>query len=352
MSGCATPPQRQPAQLVPPVPTLSDQGHVLGRTLLVVRPDIDLLQRDDGLILARDAARVHGEHARLIRAVDRGEIVRVHRGAFVRAELWHQASPWQRYRLRCRAVALVNPGIVLSHAAAAALWGVPLLRYDRSVDCLADGVRAGRPATGVVYRGTRHPSHRVVELDGVLVTDLPRTLAELSARGTFADGVVALDWAIHAVGRSGDASATKEQVLGAASELEIVRGGRRLASAVGFADGRAESPGESLSRVLMLQLGFVIPDLQHEFVLPGVGVVRTDFRWPRQRLVGEFDGMSKYRAAELRGGRTVEQVVIDEKLREDAVRRHGETVGRWVWGDLRAPSRFAAVMRALGVPRT
>lgn len=313
--------------------------------------DPDLLPHDDGLLLAREAAPVPGAYARLARAVERGELVRVHRGAYVDAATWRHASRWERYRLRCRAFALAHPGVVLSHASAAALWGVPLLRHDRPVERLAPGPESGRPSTGVVSRGTRRPEYRVVERNGVLVTDLARTLAEFAARASFAEAVVALDWAFHSPQRGRPARVPAAVVALAAAELEIVRGARRLASAQAFADGRAESPGESLSRVLMLQLGFEIPELQHEFVLPALGLVRTDFRWGAQRIVGEFDGLLKYRAAEVRDGRSVEQVVVDEKLREDAIRREGEAVGRWVWDDLRTSARFGAILHGFGVPR-
>jgi len=311
----------------------------------------DLPATVDGVILARRVSNIHGRYAALARAESRGELVRLHRGAYIAAGVWSVAPAWERFRLRCRAAALAHPGLVLSHAAAAAMWGVPLLEFDRRIDVLASGPEAGRISGGLHYRGSRAPTARVVELDGVAVTDLPRTLAEFAARATFAEAVTALDWALHARGPHELPPTTRECIRSAAVELAIVRGRRRLRQAIDFADGRSESAGKSLSRVLMAGLGFEVPEVQHEFVLTGGEVVRSDFRWGRQRLVGEFDGLSKYRAAELRGGRTVEQVVVDEKLREDAIRRLGESVGRWVWADLREPRRLGAVLSGLGVPR-
>ena len=311
----------------------------------------DLPATADRVILARHVSSIHGHHAALARAAARGEVIRIHRGAYIAAGMWSAAPEWERFRLRCRAAARTHPGVVLSHAAAAAMWGAPLLHHHRRIDVLASGPEAGRISGELHYRGTRAPTSRVVELDGVAVTDLARTLAEFAARATFAEAVTALDWGLHPRGPQRVPLITHDCIRAAAVELGIVRGSRRLQQALGFADGRSGSAGESLSRVLIAELGFKVPELQHEFVLPDGGVARSDFRWARQRLVGEFDGLSKYRAAELRGGRTVEQVVVDEKLREDAIRRQGETVGRWIWADLQDARRFGAVLHGLGAPR-
>ena len=183
------------------------------------------------------------------------------------------------------------------------------------------------------YRGTRAPEAHIVSVDGVLVTDLARTLVELTSRTTFAEGVVAMDWA-SGPGREGHSPRVPAPLIHErAAELELVRGARRLAHVLSFADGRAASAGESLSRL----------DTGRRAV--------TDFRWSRQRIVGEYDGIAKYRAAEFRRGRTPEQVVVEEKLREDALRREGEGVARWIWDDLWTPQRFASLLVEHGVPR-
>ncbi|WAB84881.1 hypothetical protein OVN20_04790 [Microcella daejeonensis] len=314
-------------------------------------PTIDLPATADGLILARSVAGIRSHHSILSRAVSRGELIRIHRGAYVEASTWSAAPPWHRYRLRCRAAALAHPGVVLSHASAAAMWGAPLLTADRRVEVLGSGPRSGRVAGELHYRGSRAPTTRITQVDGVLVTDLPRTLAEFAARASLAEAVVALDWGLHPRGPARVAPTSRNAIRAAAVEVDLVRGAGRLERALAFADGASESAGESLSRVLIAELGFEPPELQHELVLGDGQHVRVDFRWARERIVGEFDGLAKYCSAELRAGRTAEQVVVEEKLREDAIRHRGERVGRWVWADLRAPRRLHAILEALGVPR-
>ena len=66
-------------------------------------------------------------------------------------------------------------------------------------------------------------------------------------------------------------------------------------------------------------------------------------------MAGEFDGELKYRAGEARGGRSVEQIVIDEKAREDAIRATGDGMLRCVWADLRDSRRLRQRAETAGV---
>src|SRR4029079_18992923 len=98
-------------------------------------------------------------------------------------------------------------------------------------------------------------------------------------------------------------------------------GTQHLQVAVRMADHRAQSPGESRSRWLFFAEGIPAPELQFEvYDAAGMLVGTTDFAWRRHRLLGEFDGRSKYGRL-LRPGQTPEEVVWAEKLREDALRR-------------------------------
>ena len=65
-----------------------------------------------------------------------------------------------------------------------------------------------------------------------------------------------------------------------------------------FANGLSENGGESFARGTMIDLGFMVPELQHEFVAPNSGVkYRCDFLWQLPGgglIVGELDGYGKY----------------------------------------------------------
>ena len=61
-----------------------------------------------------------------------------------------------------------------------------------------------------------------------------------------------------------------------------------------------------------------------------------DFYWEEHKTVGEFDGKIKYGRL-LKPGQRIEDVIFDEKIREDAVRDLGLQVVRWITRDLYRP---------------
>lgn len=72
----------------------------------------------------------------------------------------------------------------------------------------------------------------------------------------------------------------------------------RLRTLCQLADGKSENGGESLARAAMIELGFVRPELQHEFPneTNPKWPYRVDFAWKvgGKLIVGELDGADKY----------------------------------------------------------
>ena len=75
----------------------------------------------------------------------------------------------------------------------------------------------------------------------------------------------------------------------------------------------------------------------------------VDFYWPCLRLIGEFDGKSKYEDPEFLRGRTAAQALADEKYREDDLRAAGYSFSRWGWAVALSPARLATQLRRAGV---
>ena len=174
-------------------------------------------------------------------------------------------------------------------------------------------------------------------MDGWPATDLARTVVDLARSMPFEQGVAAADRAL-ALG------ATVLELEAAMVRAGGLRGAGVARRVVAFADGRSESVGESLSRVLLADLGLMPEDLQHR-VMDGPRLAgRVDFAWPSLRVIGEFDGRVKY-------GRLLEadedggDAVFREKRREDRLRELGWEVVRWVWGDLAHPEVVAERLR-------
>ena len=126
---------------------------------------------------------------------------------------------------------------------------------------------------------------------------------------------------------------------------------RRWKNAWQLADPGAESAGESVSRILMLEAGFQVPQTQKKIRMPDGRLVRVDFFWPEVGLIGEFDGMEKYSRSRDFSGLTPARVVEEEKVREDELRALGHRVVRWTWGQMVHQRRLPEILLRAGVPR-
>ncbi len=192
-----------------------------------------------------------------------------------------------------------------------------------------------------VHRTTE--SRENVLVDGLRVTSLARTLVDIGCAAPFLQAVAMIDVAM----RRG---VTAESLLEELAYVQPGRGGRRAARAISFGDGRSESVGESLSRVRMWELGFVVPELQVEFTAVHGPRSFVDFFWPRGRIVGEFDGRDKYRNPLITDGRSTGDIVLAEKDREDRIRPQVQRFIRWGWNAAWDGPRFGNYLRSHSVP--
>jgi hypothetical protein len=187
------------------------------------------------------------------------EPVRLFHGAAVERPEWEALSLLERRRLFVRArYGSLESECVVSGTSAAALWGLP--DFDaadwrlRVIDVRLDKTHTGR---GVVRHTGRIRNGERVVVDGIPTTSLERTVLDIARRQSFTHAVVVLDHVLRfdLLRREGLASALEA--------LGRVRGCRQAAAAIAFADARAESPGESISRVTAHLLGLPAPELQH-----------------------------------------------------------------------------------------
>ena len=108
--------------------------------------------------------------------------------------------------------------------------------------------------------------------------------------------------------------------------------------ALRLARGKSESPGESLTRIACFRHGIPEPELQYDvYDADGRHLGRSDFYWPEQRHLAEFDGRVKYERL-LRPGQSLTQCVLAEKRREDAMRRTGKGMTRVIWSEVQPPA--------------
>jgi hypothetical protein len=102
--------------------------------------------------------------------------------------------------------------------------------------------------------------------------------------------------------------------------------------------------------VLIAAMGFPEPQLQARFVLSDGREAFTDFFWREQRHIGEFDGVGKYRDPGFLKGRTPEQALLEEKDREDELRRQVLAFSRWRTPALETPRALYDILTRAGLP--
>ncbi len=261
---------------------------------------------------------------------------RIRVGMYVDRESYLRLPPWQRYAVRVHAFARAHPDAVLCLESAAVVHGFPLFGEPRDIHVFDPDRRRSRRFGDVVVHTSILPrsSERV---RGVLVTRRLETVSDLARTLPPVQALAAVDSAISPA-QGGD---LRVGDLRAFAESVPDRRGRARARWVWErADGRSESPAESVSRAVIEWSGFEVPELQREFRYEGA-LDRVDFHFPRSGAIGECDGWQKY---QLEDAPTAARRLADEKRREDRLRRNGHALARW---DLTDAWRVAPLVHAL-----
>ena len=305
------------------------------------------------IILSREL-RAMGMERELRARLARGTLRRIRHGVYVETSEYEALTADERYRLDVAAVAHLLPRTQFSRDSAAALWRLPSLGpWPLDVHAASPRSEGGRSGALVRRHGVGLDPRPAV-IDGVTVTSLTRTLAEMACDRSFPRAVVALDSGLRTPEpgdfRWGTPAPTREEVLTELATLGRLSRSVTGLRAIAFADGASGSPGESLSRTQIHALGLPAPELQVEFH-DHRGVIGTvDFYWRHLGLVGEFDGHSKY-GDKRRFARhlTAAEVLIAEKDREDRLRAVVDGLVRWDWATARDRRALAAWLARHGL---
>jgi hypothetical protein len=273
----------------------------------------------------RPELRAAGVTDRQLRLLRRGgQVDAVRRGAYAAG----LDGPLERHRAAATAaIAQLGPGTVLSHVTAAVLHGLPLWQTALTRVHATRNRRSGaRRGDTLVLHAAALDADEMVQVDGLSVTSLPRTLADLARLLPFEEALVPADSALH-----------RHLVTRAELDVALTRSLRRPGNAaarqvLAFARPGATNPGESRSRLAIHRAGLPVPALQ-ERIRTARGTYETDFWWKDVATVGEFDGRVKYGRL-LKPGQDAGEVVFAEKLREDSLRAAGCEVVRWTWAEL------------------
>jgi very-short-patch-repair endonuclease len=287
--------------------------------------DLVALAMRHGGVLSRAQLIAAGLSRRGIeQAVHDSTLHRLRRNAYVPARVLDTARADQS-RLRTMNAAAALTGMrtrdaVVSHASAALIHGIDLLDPPaHEVTLTVPPGREGAGGDGIRQYGAALPARHVIRVRGIPVTTPARTAVDLARAHGFAAGLVAMDSALH---RLLTRWIEIDQVLGDCRRWPGIAQARR---AFRYVDEKAESALESLSRARFIDSDLPPPETQAMmFDLPTPR--RVDFLWREQRVIGEADGLTKYRDPD---------VIADEKQRDELFRQAGYELVHWVWQEIR-----------------
>lgn len=222
-----------------------------------------------------------------------------------------------RPEVQASALALVMPTAVVSHESVVAMRGLPLLSDPvRPIATAREGNGGGRPECLVHLAGLW--TGEIERWFGCAVTTVARTVVDVARNSGAKAGLVVADAALH------DELVTVSQLVAAVERAARWPGNMTARRVVRIADARAESPLESLSRLVIIDAGLPVPDLQR-WVRTASGTFRVDGAWEERMVILEADGMLKYRS---------DDALRHEKLRQEALERAGYLVVRVTWADV------------------
>ena len=297
--------------------------------------------RGDGLTTPAALARVGVGQRHVARLVRTGRLVPVRRGVYTTAELWaawdiHHARPLARVKAAEHCVTVPH---VSSHDSAALLQELPLLRpQDSAVHISRLDMRGTRVQSGIEHHGASYDTDQLVEIDGLVALDIPRTVADLAREHGYRAGLVAADGAMQL-------GVTRAQLRAVASRMTGWPYSLTVAAVVEDADPGAESVGETLMRELVTEcaLGATI---ETQFpVATRDGIAWIDLRVGRQLM--EFNGRVKYRSLEAGGlrDRELEALLWDERKRASLVCADGFGLTPFTYADFWGERRERAKQR-------
>ncbi|MCH1865714.1 hypothetical protein [Nocardioides sp. CFH 31398] len=310
-------------------------------TAHLMRPALRVVASVQRGLVTRRQCEVAGYSTVELRQLTRthGPWVVVRRAVYAERETWEAASALEQWGLRDLAAHLTaEVEHAMSHDSSARAWGIPLLRPRRELSHLTrEGVRGGRTEAGVSHHLTRCGLGEITVVRGLPVMTPARTGLDLAREHGLAAGVAALD----------DVRARGVSLSTLENELEVMqswRGVRTVRRAVALSDPRAESPAESLARLLLVEMGYTDIDVAWPIRVGG----RT--YWTDLRVgchVFEVDGLVKY-LDPADGGvarKATREVLRDERRRQADICGEGLGMSRFLFDDLFGRAREALAAR-------
>lgn len=259
----------------------------------------------------------------------------VFRGSYYVNGAIREVPPLARVRA---ALLTLGPDSVATLTSAAHVHGLPYVPDDPAVHVCVPAVQRRLDQPGLVVRQLVVADADWEEVDGLRVTTVVRTLADLVLRLRRFDAVAMLDGALYQKRITGDDLAVMAALV--RGRRGAVRARQRLAEA----DGRSASPLETRIRLICADAGLPPEEVQYPVLDEnGYLLAVADLAWPSRRLLVEADGVLVHGVLE---------AVYHDRHRQNDLTARGWTVIRFTWADAGRPGYVtAAIRRALAAGR-
>lgn len=262
---------------------------------------------------------------------------RLRKGIYVDAKVWRELDMEDRQLQHVLAyeLASIDPANhVYSHDTAALLHDLSLLESPTRIHITrASSHSTASTAFGVRRHARNLPARDITRRHTVAVTTLERTLIDCAALMRHSSAMVIADQAT----RLGvDADLMQQHI----ETMAGGRGIRKIRRIISNMNPLSESPGETLTRIVLKDLDVPMPVLQFP-VNSRNGSYRLDFAWPSLKVALEFDGDSKYFKY-----RPTAETILEERKRERELMEDDWTFVRLVWKDLSWPKEIEARIKA------
>ena len=281
-----------------------------------------------------------------------GDVKEVAVGCFARTSTWQKMKLLPRYMFLLRAVSEALPDCVFCRESAAALYGLEVSKANMRRVHICTSRKAHTESSRLV---TRHlvENDDAEEIGGLRATSIARTAFDCMRAESFCSGLAIADSAL----RSGRIPREElERYIVAHPHYPGICTARKT---IAYADPRSENGGESFARGTMIELGYMIPELQYPLHddLSGDDY-RADYLWripagngKVTRVVGELDGAIKYDDPDYMSGRSLAEVVQDERHRESRVSLSVSKICRFSLSTVYDRQAFSRLLDAYGIPR-
>ena len=253
--------------------------------------------------------------------LNEAKYVQVSRNYYAVHDEWKQMSEEQRHVELCRCVSKRRSNLIFTGLSACAILGIPRLDpFEMRPHVITDKIKG----TDLICwrRGKLDPNSKIV--DGMRVASPVRAVCDLAKYDTLESLLVSIN---HCLCKK---LFTKKQILAEIASRKGMRWKNSLLKVLKHATEKCESPLETKAWLAIHRAGFALPKQQENIrstekrnALLG----RVDMFWEvrKRKIILELDGKIKY---------INQDVLFDEKNREDSLRENKYDVIRATWADV------------------